>query len=116
MGKKAVLRSCIFMAVLCAVAIGQSQDTPPRIKVMKEELFRNFETLQKEKTPPYYMSYSIDETRIQMVNGSFGSIMAKNEDHAALLRISVRTGSYDLDNNHELRRTAANPAFSRTSA
>jgi TldD protein len=113
MGKKAVSRVCIYVAALCAVAIGWSQDTPPRIKTMKEELFRNFEALQKEKTPPYYMSYSIDETRTQTVNGSFGSIAAKNEDQAAILRISVRTGSYDLDNNHELRKSSTS-ALPRT--
>jgi TldD protein len=106
MGKRAVLRLCTYVIVLCSVILAQSQEIPPRIKVMKEELFRNFGALQKEKTPPYYMSYAIDETRVQMVNGSFGSIMAKNEDQAAILRISVRTGSYDLDNNHELRKSS----------
>jgi TldD protein len=115
MGKKAVLRVCAYVVLLCAAAFAQSQEIPPRIKIMKEELFRNYQALQKEKTPPYYISYSIDDTRIQTVAGSFGSIMARNEDQAAILRISVRTGSYDLDNNHELRKSSSGQSIPRTS-
>jgi TldD protein len=112
MRTEAVLKVCIYLATLCSVAVGQNQELPVRIKVMKDELTRNFEALQKEKTPPYYISYSIDEGRMQTVNGSFGAIFNKNEDQTAVLRINVRTGSYNLDNTHELRRGASSPARS----
>lgn len=115
MRKSAIGRTCIYLVAICAVAFGQSQELPVRIKVMKEELFRNFEALQKEKTPPYYMSYSIDEVQTQAVNGSFGTILARNEDKSAILRISVRTGSYHLDNNHELRRGSSASLLGRMS-
>jgi TldD protein len=115
MKKSAIGWTCIYLVAFCAVAFGQTQELPLRIKVMKEELFRNFEVLQKEKTPPYYMSYAIDEVRAQSVTGSFGAILAKNEDKSAILRISVRTGSYNLDNNHELRRGSSASQLNRTS-
>jgi TldD protein len=116
MRNKAVLRTCICLAAFCSVLFGQNPQLPIRIKLMKEELFRNFEALQKEKTPPYYVSYSIDEIRTQTVNGSFGAIMAKSDDKSAILGINVRTGSYQLDSSHELRkRDASSSAVSRTS-
>jgi len=45
------------------ISVGHSQDVSGRIEVMKKELNRNFEILQKEAVPPYYMSYSIDSVR-----------------------------------------------------
>jgi TldD protein len=106
---------CAYVFVLCSAILAQSQEIPPRIRIMKEELFRNFQALQKEKTPPYYISYSINDTRSQAVSGSFGSIMARNEDQAAILRISVRTGSCDLDSSHELRKSSPTSFLPRTS-
>jgi TldD protein len=95
--------SCICLTALSAVSIGQTQETPGRIQVMKNEISRNFEALQKEQVPPYYMSYSIDEVRTQTVVSTFGAITNKNEDKTAYLRISLRTGSPQLDSSHEIR-------------
>ncbi len=88
---------------LTAFSIGQTPEMPSRLKIMKAEIYRNFEALQKEQTPPYYMSYSIDEVRTQTVAGTFGAITAQNDDTTAYLRINLRTGSYKLDSSHELR-------------
>jgi TldD protein len=106
MRRKNVLRvwlSCICLTALSAVSIGQTQEVPGRIQVMKNEISRNFDALQKEQVPPYYISYSIDEVRTQTVVGTFGAITNKNEDKTAYLRISLRAGSYKLDSSHELR-------------
>lgn len=106
MNKKTFLKVCL--ASLCMVSwdnvsIGQVQEISGRIKVMKDEVSRNFEALQKEQVPPYYISYSIDEVRTQSVSGNFGAITNKYENKTAYLRINLRTGSYNLDNSHELR-------------
>jgi TldD protein len=106
MRRKNVLRiwlSCICLTALSAVSIGQTQEMPGRIQVMKNEISRNFDALQKEQVPPYYISYSIDEVRTQTVVGTFGAITNKNEDKTAYLRISLRAGSYKLDSSHEIR-------------
>jgi predicted Zn-dependent protease len=95
--------SSLFFIILTAISIGQIPEMPDRLKIMKAELSRNFEALQKEQTPPYYMSYSIDEVRIQSVAGAFGAIINQSEDTTAYLQISVRAGSYNLDSSHELR-------------
>jgi TldD protein len=106
MRKKLCLKVCLFnlfLLVASFVPIGQAQEMPGRVKIMKAELSRNFDALQKEPTPPYYISYSIDEVRFQSVLGSFGAVLSKNEDKTAYLRINLRAGSYNLDNSHELR-------------
>jgi TldD protein len=93
----------LTLIALTAISIGQTLEMPSRLKIMKAELSRNFEALQKESTPPYYLSYSIDQVSIQAVSGSFGAINGQNEDTTAYLQISLRAGSYTLDSSHELR-------------
>jgi TldD protein len=93
----------LSLLALAAISIGQTPEMPDRLKIMKAELSRNFEALQKEQTPPYYMSYSIDQVGTQTVSGSFGAITGQNEGATAYLQISLRTGSYKLDSSHELR-------------
>jgi predicted Zn-dependent protease len=70
---------------------------------MKLEMERNFRALQKEKIPPYFMSYSIDQVSTQTVTGFFGAVSSKDESKTAYLQIDVRAGSYHLDSSHELR-------------
>ena len=106
MRKKIFLKlglSSLLLIALTAVSIGQTPEMPGRLKIMKAELSRNFEALQKEQTPPYYISYSIDEVRTQFVAGAFGAVMSQNENTTDELQVSVRTGSYRLDSTHELR-------------
>ncbi len=108
-----VCLSCLCLAALSVVSVGQTQEMPGRIKVMKNELSRNFEALQKEQVPPYYISYAIDEIRTQTVAATFGAITNKNEDKTAFLRINLRAGSYKLDSSHELRGDQLNMIRSR---
>ncbi|MBN1571383.1 MAG: TldD/PmbA family protein [Acidobacteria bacterium] len=95
--------SGLIFTLLVVISTGQAQEMPARLKIMKAELTRNFEALQKEQTPPYYMSYSVDEVRIQAVAGTFGAIIGQNDETTAYLQTSVRAGSYKLDSSHELR-------------
>ncbi|MDI6807826.1 MAG: TldD/PmbA family protein [Candidatus Eisenbacteria bacterium] len=106
MRKKILWFSGVLLAVVavsCASAAKQGDDLPSQLKVMKGELQRNFEALQKGENPPYYISYSINHVRSQSVSASFGAITYKNDDSEAYLNISVRVGSYALDNSHEIR-------------
>lgn len=117
--KASSLKTCLLsvcLAALSPIATGQTQEVPMRIKVMKEELSRNFAALQKEPVPPYYLSYSIDEVRTQAVMGSFGAIMAKSNNTTAFLSINMRVGSYNLDNSHELRGDSLSALRTRTSS
>ena len=63
----------VAIAVLGAVAAAPARALPAQLEVMKGELQRNFKELKKEETPPYYMSYSIDQVRSQSVSASYGA-------------------------------------------
>lgn len=99
---KIIVSGCLLI-LFGIVSVGGAKETPGRIEVMQEEMTRNFEALQKEPVPPYYMSYSIDDVRIQSVTGSFGAIMNMTDNMVSFLRVEVRTGSYNLDSSHEIR-------------
>ncbi len=110
-----------WLAGLCFIAldvisIGRTQEMPARIRVMKSEMSRNFQALQKEPEPPYYISYSIDEIRTQSVSGMFGAITNKYENRNAILRINLRVGSYELDNSREIRGDTLSALLARTSS
>ena len=99
---KNIVSGCCLI-LLGVVSVGWAPDAPDRIEIMKEEMARNFEALQKEPVPPYYMSYSIDDVRIQSVAGSFGAVLNRADNKVSYLRVEVRTGSYELDSSHEIR-------------
>ncbi len=69
----------LFVIALSVISTGQTPELSGRLKTMQAEISRNFDALQKEQIPPYYISYSIDEVRSQSVAGSFGAIIAQNE-------------------------------------
>jgi TldD protein len=111
MRKKTFVRVCVINLCLIALDIFPAvwtQDIPSRIQVMKEELSRNFQALQKQQIPPYYIRYSIDEMQRQYVSAGMGALLDRSEDQTAILGVSVRTGSYQQDNTHELRGSGNN--------
>jgi predicted Zn-dependent protease len=111
MRKKTFLKVCVISLCLLApdsLAPLWAQEIPARIKVLKEELSRNFQVLQKQPVPPYYIRYSIDEMQRQYVSAGMGAVQDKSEDQTAILGVSVRTGSYQQDNTHELRGSGTN--------
>jgi TldD protein len=105
----------LFLIMLNISIAGWTQEIPGRIKVMKDEVNRNFQALKKEPTPPYYISYSIDEVLTQSVSGIFGAITNKEDNKTAFLRVSVRTGSYQQDNTHDIRGGSMSGLFSLVS-
>ena len=112
--KAIVLGSCLFL--FSVVSAEGAKDTPNRIKVMQEEMTRNFKVLQNEPVPPYYMSYSIDDIRSQSVSVSFGALWARSESMVSYLRVDVRTGDYNLDSSHEIRGSSISSSRSRSGA
>lgn len=110
---RSVCSICVCLTAFCAVIFPQGRDLSGRIKVMKEELDRNFDGLQKEKTPPYYMTYTIDDTHSRYVSGAFGAVVVKGDNRTATLSVDVRTGSYDLDNSHALPASRVSTAQNR---
>ena len=95
-------RRILFLAAFLLLRVfGYSQDNLP--KIMSEELQRNMETLKKEKTPPYYMSYRINDIKTYTIQASFGQLTSSKWSRSRKLCTSVRVGSPKLDNTHPIK-------------
>ncbi|MBC8183306.1 hypothetical protein H8E88_19545 [candidate division KSB1 bacterium] len=70
---------------------------------MTAEMNRELAVLQKEETPPYFLSYSVSDVHSTRVSASFGALTNSRSSDDRLLLVSVRIGDYKLDNTHELR-------------
>jgi TldD protein len=99
-----------LLALLAPVSVRVAQaappDTPakrsPLLAAMQAELDRSFKTLGAQDPPAYYMGYTITDTQRAEVSGSNGALLNSNENRNRWLEVSVRTGSYDLDNTHKV--------------
>jgi predicted Zn-dependent protease len=83
-------------------------DTPavgkpsPLIAAMQAELDRSFKTLSAQEPPAYFVGYTITDTKRAEVSGSNGALLSSSEARNRWLQVSVRTGSYTLDNTHKV--------------
>jgi TldD protein len=83
-------------------------DTPgiakpsPLIAAMQTELQRSFKVLGGQEPPAYFIGYTITDTQRAEVSGSNGALLSSSEARNRWLQVSVRTGSYTLDNTHKV--------------
>lgn len=75
----------------------------PVLDAMKEELQRSVETLSKQPTPLYFLSYEVTGNRRYAVRASFGNITGSSEGENAVVDVDLRVGSPELDNTHSIR-------------
>ncbi len=74
------------------------------LKVLGEELDRNFRILkEKADPPPYFISYEITENEFHTLGATLGALTAKNSGRTRHLDVSLRDGSPKLDNYHRVR-------------
>lgn len=79
---------------------GEDQDSDQILKHMHDELIRNFENLQDEDKPPFYLSYEIVEEHATSVSGSYGEVTRDVDVSDRNLSIDLRVGTPQLDNTH----------------
>lgn len=87
----------------------------PLLATMRTELARSMKAFQAQDPPAYYIGYTLTDTQRAEVSGSNGALLNSNETRNRWLEVSVRTGSYDLDDTHkvgERQRTSAGPGTS----
>ena len=83
-------------------------DTPvigkpsPLIAAMQAELDRSFKVLSGQEPPAYFIGYTATDTQRAEVSGSNGALLSSSEAHNRWLQVSVRTGTYTLDNTHKV--------------
>jgi TldD protein len=74
----------------------------PLLPAMKAELERSMKTLGTQDPPAYYIGYTLTDTERVTVSGSNSALLNSDFAHNRWLEVSVRTGSYDLDNTHKV--------------
>ena len=74
----------------------------PLLAALQAELERSMNTLGKQDPPAYYMGYTVTDSQRVDVSGSNGALLNSGETRNRWLEVSVRTGSYSLDNTHKV--------------
>ena len=88
------------LAIFALAVSGAWAQTSPLIRILNEELHRNFETLrQKGDPPPYFISYEVTEQESDILSASMGAVMVTHHS-VRYLDVVVRVGSPKLDNYH----------------
>ena len=70
------------------------------LNLMKEEMNREMAVLKTRDIPAYYIDYRINSVKSSVLQTSFGSIVAANDNHVRVFSANVKVGSYELDNTH----------------
>jgi predicted Zn-dependent protease len=95
-----VRKLILSLTLVSASAFAQS----PLIKVLSDELERNFSYLKQNSAPaPYFMGYEVSENDTDVISASEGSIDAQNHSHTRYLDVTIRVGSPAFDNYHLTR-------------
>ena len=96
------LTACGAVLLFAAVCFSsEPRPASPLLRILSEELQRNFETLRAKAEPaPYFLSYEVTEQESRMVAGNFGVLQFDEATHNRHLDVSVRVGTPQLDNYH----------------
>jgi TldD protein len=74
----------------------------PLLAAMQAELDRSMKTFSTQTPPAYFIGYTITDSQRANVSGSNGALLSSSEDRNRWLEVSVRAGSYQLDDSHKV--------------
>lgn len=99
-----ILVGLAFIALprLWAAPPDTSSKPSPLIPAMRAELDRSMKTLGALDPPAYYIGYTLTDSQRATVSGSNGALLQSDENRNRWLEVSVRTGSYELDDTHKV--------------
>ncbi len=89
------MRTLVVLSLLSACARAQS----PLVKILSDELERNFTALKQKADPaPYFLGYEVTDQEEDIIVASRGSIDGQNHTHDRILDTTVRAGTPNFDN------------------
>jgi TldD protein len=98
----------LLAATLLALPL-RSADPPdaatkvsPLFDAMKLELDRSMKALAEQDPPAYYIGYTVTDSQRVTVSGSNDALLNSDENRNRWLEVTVRTGTYDLDDTHKI--------------
>src|SRR5271170_1623167 len=103
-------RTLVFLAGVLMMTTHAAKAAPPEtvakrsplLAAMQAELDRSIKTFGMQTPPAYFIGYTITDSQHANVSGSNGALLSSSEDHNRWLEVSVRTGSYQLDDSHKV--------------
>jgi predicted Zn-dependent protease len=101
---KAMLILILAVILFCAPAeMKAGKDVI--LQAMTDEMNRSMKSLQIENMDkPYYLEYTVTDSRLVSVKAAFGAITHSGESHNRSLRVDLRCGDYQLDNTGFMNR------------
>ena len=97
-----VCLATFFVAHAKAMPPDAQAKRSPLLDALKTELDRSMKALSKQDPSAYYIGYTVTDTQRVDVSGSNGALLNSGEARNRWLEVSVRTGSYDLDDTHKV--------------
>jgi len=73
------------------------------LKVMQDELHREYEVLKNNNPPAYYISYRIEDIENIYLEATLGIIDSDSFSHNRIASAQVRIGSPKIDSTHEIK-------------
>ncbi|UWZ84698.1 TldD/PmbA family protein [Occallatibacter riparius] len=107
------------LGLAAAIALAQphvvtAQQSPVLLDAMTSELHRAFTSLgrgdaaaKENELPPYFLSYSVSDADVVMMQAQYGAVVADNANRVRVADIQVRLGDAKLDNTHGQHRGSA---------
>jgi len=93
------LLSIAFLAAVTLPLHAQQSDVESR--AMRDEMQRSMKDLHLESAErPYFIAYKIVDVERKEAQASFGALTSSAEPRSRFLSVTVRVGSYDLDNTN----------------
>jgi TldD protein len=74
----------------------------PLVAALKAELDRSMKAYGAQDPAAYFINYTLTDTERATVSGSNGALLGSDAGRNRWLEVTVRTGSYDLDNTHKI--------------
>jgi TldD protein len=106
----------VGLVLTVATILGPSPHAAPAnplVAVLQAELSRNLDVLRKQPEPPYFIGYTVTDSRVRAIAASFGALTRSEERRSRVLTTEVRVGTYDLDSTHQVRGGMPSSRYSR---
>ena len=99
-----------LLAGLAVLLAPEAEACPPDVQAQRSallgalqaELDRSMKTYGAQDPPAYYIGYTVTDTQRVDVSGSNGALLNSSEGRNRYLEVSVRAGSYQLDDTHKV--------------
>jgi hypothetical protein len=86
-----------LLALISSCAFAQT----PLVKILSDEMDRNFTVLKQKGDPaPYFMSYEVTSTDSYALVASRGSLETQQHNQSRYLDVTIRDGNQQFDNYH----------------